>query len=61
VRSICDMDERPFNKDRSFTDLVHRIRDALDEQVRQSQLTIEESLALLQRMDGIIAKAGKKM
>jgi hypothetical protein len=55
------MDERPFNKDRSFTDLVHRIRDALDEQVRQSQLTIEESLALLQRMDGIIAKAGKKM
>jgi hypothetical protein len=43
-----------------FLDAVRRNREALQQQIRQGQITIEKSQALLQRMEEIIAKADKK-
>jgi hypothetical protein len=50
----------PTRADRAFLDEVSRSRDALREQIRQSQITIDRSKELLNQMDEIIAKAEKK-
>jgi hypothetical protein len=46
--------------DKKFLDEVRRSRAALQEQIRESQITIEKSKELLRRMDDIIAKTEKK-
>jgi hypothetical protein len=40
-----------------FLDEVRRSRAALEEQIRQGQLTIEKSKELLKRLDEIIGRA----
>jgi hypothetical protein len=54
------MGRRHIDADRAFIDFVRRDRVALQEQIRLSRITIEESRALLRRMDEITAKAEKK-
>jgi hypothetical protein len=54
------MPDDPTRADRAFLDEVRRSRDALREQIRQSQITIDRSKELLNQMDEIIAKAEKK-
>jgi hypothetical protein len=54
------MPDDPTRADRAFLDEVRRSRDALREQIRQSQITIDRSKQLLNQMDEIIAKAEKK-
>jgi hypothetical protein len=54
------MADESFRADRAFLDEVRRNRAALEEQIKQSQRTIEKSKALLRRMDEIIAKAENK-
>jgi hypothetical protein len=46
--------------DRAFLDSVRRGRAVVREESRQSELTIEESMELLRRMDEVVAKVEKK-
>jgi hypothetical protein len=48
------------DEDRLFIQSVKRRRDALLEQIRQSQHAIERSKQLLQQMDEIIARSATK-
>ena len=48
----------PLEKNR--LDELHRVREQLIEQVRQSQKTIEHSRALIERIDALLAQAVQK-
>jgi len=45
--------------DKAFFDYVRRSRLGVIEQIRQSQITIEQSMELLRRTDEMIAKTEK--
>jgi hypothetical protein len=46
--------------DREFLDQVRRSRAALEEQIKQGQVTIDKSKEFLKRLDEMIAGAQKK-
>jgi hypothetical protein len=46
--------------DEAFFDDMRRDRAVVREEIRQSQLTIEQSKELLRRIDAVIAKVEKK-
>jgi hypothetical protein len=48
----------PLEKNR--LDELHRAREQLIEQIRQSQKTIEHSRALIERIDALLAQAVQK-
>jgi hypothetical protein len=59
-QEFSHMTDDPVRPDGAFLDEVRRSRGALEEQIKQSQRTIEKSRELLKRMDEIISNADKK-
>ncbi len=59
-KSVALMTDDSIHPDKAFLDEVRRSRAALENQIKQSQATIEKSRELLRRMDEIIAKGEKK-
>jgi hypothetical protein len=59
--ALSYMEKRDLrHSDRVFLNNVRLSRASFQEQIRQSQITIEKSMELLRQMDEVIAKAEKK-